>query len=238
MSSWPKEARSPKKPFTEADVFEGIAEDYVAWYSTPYGSYAHELEKELVLRFLGVYSGKRIVDVGCGPGLYMETLIRDAWIAGVDSSKAMLRIAKKRGNGLYLLASAEALPFKGEVFDIALSVLSLCFVADHESALREMRRVVRRGGKIVVAVLNKWSIYALEKRIVSMFKPSVYSKARFFDVFEVKKLGAESWSSALFALPWMPAVMLRFFHGVEGFLSRLLKPFGAFLVFELDARGR
>lgn len=217
--------------------FEEIIEDYVAWYSTPYGRYAHELEMALVLRFLGEYERKKILDVGCGPGFYAELLSPVSQIVGIDSSKAMLKLARQRSSG-FVLASAESLPFKEGVFDLVLSVLALCFVGDHDVALNEIRRAVKKDGRIVVAVLNKWSLYALQKIISSEFRRSIYSEARFFNILEIKRLGARRWDSTLFALPTMPDLMLRLFRKFEGVLSKLLKPFGAFLVYELESSER
>ncbi len=216
-----------------AKGFQGSAEDYEAWYSTLFGSYAHELEKELVLKFVGTVRGKRILDVGCGTGLYTEILSDEGGsVIGIDPSMDMLRIARGRARASYLRASAEALPFKDGAFDVVVSVLALCFVSNVGKALSEMRRAVRRGGRLVMAVLNKWSSYAIQKRLVSKFRPSIYAKARFFDFLEIKGLGARRWDSVLFAQTWMPASMLEIFKKFEGALSEAFKPFGTFIVFE------
>ncbi len=194
-----------------AKGFQGLAEDYEAWYSTPFGSYAHELEKELVLKFVGTVRGKRILDVGCGTGLYTEILSEEGGsVIGIDPSMDMLRIARGRAKASYLRASAEALPFKDGAFDVVVSVLALCFVSNVGKALSGMRRAVRRGGRLVMAVLNKWSSYAIQKRLVSKFRPSIYAKARFFDFLEIKGLGARRWDSALFAQTGCPLPCWRY----------------------------
>ena len=217
--------------------FDEKAKSYDAWYKTPFGVYADGLEKNLVFKLLGPVKGKRLLDVGCGTGHFSITFSKEgARVVAMDSSIEMLRGAKEKihREGLdidLMLASAENLPFKKQTFDLVTSITSLCFVANPFKAANEMKRSVKGGGKILLAVLNSWSLYALEKRVSSRFKDSFWRKARFFNIFELNGLlDNGTWGSTLFALPWMPSWMLRALSKFEGFFSKVFKPFGAFIV--------
>ncbi len=207
------------------------AKQYDAWYSTPFGRYADKLEKELIFEFLGKVGGKRVLDAGCGTGNYtVELAKRKAVVVGLDSSVEMLKFAKEKAKGIqFVLGSMLCLPFKDKSFDALVSVTALEFCLQNPGrAVQEMRRV---GSRAVVGVLNKWSLYCAEKKLESKFKESVYSKARFYSIIELKRLfGGVEWSSTLFALPFMPSWLLKIFAKFEKRLSKIFKPFGAFIV--------
>ena len=62
--------------------------EYEKWYKTAFGSYAHDLEKEKILRLVGNAKGKKVLDVGCGTGIYSVLLAeRAAKVTGIDPSK-------------------------------------------------------------------------------------------------------------------------------------------------------
>lgn len=221
-------------------VFNKIAERYNAWYKTPFGKYADKLEKDLVLHFIDPVKGMNILDIGSGTGNYSALLAnRAANVVGLDSSPGMLHVAKKKtkqgeGDVDFILGDAENLPLKNQSFDAAVSVTSLCFIENFEKVVYEMRRIVKSSGKIVVGDLNKWSLYGIGKKLVSKFKESVYREAKFHSISELKYFFHKvKWDSTLFALPWMPNWLLKIFAQLEKPLSRLLKPFGAFIVLRI-----
>ena len=96
--------------------------------------------------------GGRLLDVGCGTGFVID-LARDlfARIDGVDVTPAMLERVDRSGGHVHLHeARAEALPFADGSFDMASSYAFMHHVADHRAILREVRRVLRRGGLFYV----------------------------------------------------------------------------------------
>lgn len=211
------------------------AKQYDAWYLTPFGKYADKLEKKLVFKFTGDISGKRVLDAGCGTGNYtVELANRGASVVGLDTSIEMINAAReksvKSGPAVFVRGSMSNLPFKSNAYDLAISVTSLEFCkGDAAEAVREIKRAVKEGA--IFGVLNKWSVYALEKKIISRFKETVYKDARFYSASELKNLfGEVKWESTLFALDFMPAWFLRFFSRFERITSAVLKPFGAFIV--------
>lgn len=101
--------------------------------------------------------GDDVLDVACGTGV----LARDAAarvapagrVTGLDVNAGMLAVARRRAPDLtFDEGRAEALPYADGAFDAALSQFGLMFYDDRVAALREMGRVVRPGGRVVVAV--------------------------------------------------------------------------------------
>lgn len=97
-----------------------------------------------------------VLEVGVGTGLnfahYDATKVRR--IVGLDPAKEMHRLARKRmsraGLEVELLAlSAEGIPFEGATFDTVLVTYTLCSIASPVAALREMRRVLKPGGRLI-----------------------------------------------------------------------------------------
>jgi ubiquinone/menaquinone biosynthesis C-methylase UbiE len=113
--------------------------------------------RRLVREALAVQPGERILDVGCGPGFYCLELLEDVGegaVLGVDSSPAMLALARGRCEGREEVAFRESdattLPVGDGEFDGALCVQVLEYVADATAALSEMYRALRPGGRVVV----------------------------------------------------------------------------------------
>ena len=114
--------------------------------------------RRLVHDALAAAPGEHVLDVGCGPGFYVAELLDrvgpQGAVVGVDSSAQMLGLAVRRCEGYDNVAFHEApatsLPVADAGFDAALSVQVLEYVGDVDTALAEMRRALRPGGRAVV----------------------------------------------------------------------------------------
>lgn len=103
--------------------------------------------------------GERLLDVGCGTGIVARTAAARVGsagrVAGLDINEGMLRVARRLGPAIdWRRGDALALPFEDGAFDAVASQQMLQFVPDPAQALREMRRVTARGGRVVAAVLR------------------------------------------------------------------------------------
>lgn len=117
---------------------------------------------ENVVRRGDLGPGQRVLDLGTGTGsvaIGVASLVGPAGkVTGVDISSDMLALTRRRvvESGYTNIdlheGRAEQLPAGDESFDVILASLSLMYVIDRAAAAREMRRVLRRGGRFVAAV--------------------------------------------------------------------------------------
>lgn len=102
--------------------------------------------------------GERVLDVACGTGvvarLAAERVGTTGSVAGLDLNPGMLAVARSvvpHGVSIeWHEASAEAMPLPDEAFDVVICQMGLQFVPDKRAALREMRRVLVAGGRLVI----------------------------------------------------------------------------------------
>ncbi len=106
--------------------------------------------------FASIEAGRRVLDVGCGPGALTSELARRVGasaVAAVDPSPGFVEAARERNPEVAVRrAEAERLPFDDESFDAALAQLVVHFMSDPAAGLREMRRVTRGGGLVAACV--------------------------------------------------------------------------------------
>jgi SAM-dependent methyltransferase len=95
----------------------------------------------------------RILDVGCGNGIFWESLLGGPRAIGIDYSLSMCVLARARKLLAYQ-ANALALPFADEQFDLIYSAEMLQLIDDLPALFAELARVCRPGGRIVVSTLN------------------------------------------------------------------------------------
>ncbi len=99
----------------------------------------------------------RILDIGCGNGIFWESLLGGRRVVGIDYSLNMCVLASARKMVAYQ-ANALALPFADAQFDLIYSAEVLQYAENLEILLAELARVCRPGGRIVVSTLNAASL--------------------------------------------------------------------------------
>jgi ubiquinone/menaquinone biosynthesis C-methylase UbiE len=112
---------------------------------------------ERVLAAADVQPGDKVLDVACGTGILArkaaEFVGPDGSVVGVDVNSGMLAVAERLGPEIeWKTGAAELLPFEDNSFVKIVSQFGLMFFEDQVKAIREMKRVVRSGGTIAVAV--------------------------------------------------------------------------------------
>jgi ubiquinone/menaquinone biosynthesis C-methylase UbiE len=113
-----------------------------------------------VIELVDVGPNDKVLEVGFGPGVAIQLLsqrVPAGWVAGVDQSQEMVRQAAARnaeaarGRRVDLrYGSAERLPFGDETFDKVLAINSMQAWTDAGAGLREIRRVLKPGGNVVL----------------------------------------------------------------------------------------
>lgn len=116
-------------------------------------------DRPAVLGLLGEVAGCRVLDVGCGPGLYAAELAqRGADVVGFDGSARLVQIARSRvGDGADLRVHdvRDPLDWLGdETIDRAVMALVLHHLDNPVPALRELHRVLKPGGRLVVSTVH------------------------------------------------------------------------------------
>ena len=104
-----------------------------------------------------IQSGEDVLDVACGTGVLARHAASrvgpGGFVAGVDPSAGMLAVAARLAPTIeWRRGTAEALPYPDQRFDAVVSQFGLMFFTDRHRALHEMDRVLKRGGRMAVAV--------------------------------------------------------------------------------------
>ena len=153
---------------TDRMLFDDWPERYEAWFATPIGRLVKDTECGLVLEMLSPGKGEKILDAGCGTGVFtLDYLARGADVVGLDISAPMLALAVRKASGYPFVAvqgDMLTLPFEDECFDKAVSVTAVEFIQDARRAVDELFRVTKPGGLVVVGTLNSLSPWSARRR--------------------------------------------------------------------------
>jgi ubiquinone/menaquinone biosynthesis C-methylase UbiE len=133
-----------------------------AFYDGKAHSYDRWLDAYERLMMIGAHRDRllsrahgRTLEVGVGSGRNLAAYPVDAQVTGIDISPAMLEIAKSRASQLgrvidLRVGDAQDLDFPDGSFDTAVAILVLSAVPDHHQAIREIKRVLRADGRLLV----------------------------------------------------------------------------------------
>ncbi len=114
--------------------------------------------RQAIMRALNLKTGERVLDVGSGPGhqaLEMSPMVGSSGkVDGVDVSESMMKIARARcedfPNVEFHEADAVDLPFEDGTFDAVMSSMVFEYLPDVPSALTEIHRVLKPGGRVAI----------------------------------------------------------------------------------------
>ena len=168
-----------KQPHEVAEMFDGVAERYDLTNTVL--SFGQDRGWRRATRAaLGLRPGERVLDVGAGTGVSTEELGRSgAFAVGADLSTGMLRAGRRSGRHVPLVAGdALRLPFPDETFDAVTISFALRNVVDTGAALRELGRVTRPGGRLVVCEFSHPTNVAFRTVYLSYLMRSLPTVAR------------------------------------------------------------
>ncbi|MBI2170798.1 MAG: methyltransferase domain-containing protein [Chloroflexi bacterium] len=122
---------------------------------------AKESERRQMVEDLGLKPGDRVLDLGCGPGLWTPMFARmvgqSGKVIGVDFDEALIDYARnklenKRFAGVleFQVGDFYDIPFADNTFDLVFFGNCLAYVTDQPRVLAELKRVTRQGGRVVV----------------------------------------------------------------------------------------
>jgi SAM-dependent methyltransferase len=135
---------------TARSAYDELADSYAV--DVRANAYNAHLEFPGTSSLIPDVDGKRVLDAGCGTGVYSEHLVeRGADVVGVDVSEEMLAHARDAVDAAAFqqVDLADPLPFEDDAFDGVVSALALSYVADWDHVFGEFRRVLRDGGFVV-----------------------------------------------------------------------------------------
>lgn len=147
-------------------TYDAVAREYAVMNQTaPYNAL---YERPAVISLLGDVAAKRVLDVGCGSGILSQHLVEHgAEVVGFDASAEMIAIAKARAleNAEFRVADfAEPLTFLADgSVDLAVGSLVMHYLHDWVAPLRELRRVLRRDGALVLSTHHPAQDVALSR---------------------------------------------------------------------------
>jgi len=142
---------------------------------------------------------KKGLEIGVGTGRFAKPLGINL---GIEPSKKMAEIAKKRGIKV-VEGYAEKLPFEDNLFDLVLMVTTICFVSDIDKSLKEANRVLKKGGHIIIAFIDKNSklgqFYEKNRKKSRFYKEATfYNKDEIIDLMKTHGFAFEDCAESLF----------------------------------------
>ena len=127
--------------------FEQYADQYETWFAE--NRYAYQSELDAIRPHLP--SEGKGIEIGVGSGLFAQPLgITD----GIEPSTRMRKLARYRGITV-IDGIAENLTLHDDIYDFALMVTTICFLDNVPLALSEVNRILKPGGKLIIALVDK-----------------------------------------------------------------------------------
>lgn len=148
----------------------------------------------------------KVLDLACGTGVLARSVagqLQDGSVTGVDPNPGMLAVAKRSAPNIeWLQGSAEELPFDNDTFDIVVSQFGLMLFSSPKTALKEMKRVLKAGGYLLIAVFDSIHKMPAYEMMADLFERkvnrSVGEALRFpFSMGHTDKLYSLFWNAGL-----------------------------------------
>jgi ubiquinone/menaquinone biosynthesis C-methylase UbiE len=175
----PHSENEPAVPVADYDDFAAVysAENEKSLFNAYYN-------RPEMIRLVGDVAGLSVLDAGCGSGPLMDDLrAKGAVVAGFDLSAAMVDLARERlgeDADLRVADLGAPLPYPDDRYDVVVVSLALHYVEDWASALAELRRTLKPGGRLIVSIIHP-TVYAISYPEADYFALTQYSEDYTFD---------------------------------------------------------
>lgn len=188
--------------------------EYEKMYQLEESNWWYTGRRNLIIKAIGKFlngSGDKqlqILDAGCGTGINLRYLKAYGKAYGLDISKEALKFSSIRGSSPLICGSLDKLPLNSEQFDLVVALDVIEHIQDDLSAIRELNRVLRPGGCLIVTVPAfqfLWSNHDL-----AVHHKRRYTRSELCDIlqrggFSIKR--ATYWNFFLF----LPVAVMRMF---------------------------
>ncbi len=163
QSTAPAPPGSPDEEWPSTTRYASLLEAYYDAVNDAYDDWSSGIHRRLAARLIEIASplpGERVLDVGCGTGLVAhlaaERVGSSGEVFGIDIAKRLLEVAERRVSAgvRFFHVPAETLMFSDCTFDVVTIGDALPYLSDPPRALGEAWRVLRRGARIAVSVLD------------------------------------------------------------------------------------
>jgi len=164
------------------------AQAYGRWLDDPRNAAAIEIESRLMVEMLDPLSTDSALSIGCCAGTRLAPLVeKGVNLTAIDPSPYMLDLVSGYyANRIELYRGRfEDLPFEDNSFNHACLVLSLEFVDQPQKVIEEACRVAK--DRLFIGFLNRYAIKGLQRRVSGMFRETLFKRAAFFSVWELKR---------------------------------------------------
>jgi phosphatidylethanolamine/phosphatidyl-N-methylethanolamine N-methyltransferase len=160
----------------ENDFVENVYDKLAKVYDLFFGPTLHPGRLQAIER-MNIQPGERVLEVGVGTGINLALYPREATVTGIDFSSSMLekareRAARKNAAPVRLLQmDAADIKFADDSFDIVYAPYLISVVPDPVKVAQEMRRVCRKGGRIIFLnhYLSPNPVLSRLERLISPF---------------------------------------------------------------------
>ena len=153
-------------------TFEDNAQDYFGWYiRDTSGAHSFNIRRKRVYEYLDNMEGGKLLDIGCGPGVMVKYAINHSFeFYGIDVAKNMIDQCSEMFEDIksahFFVGEIEKIQYPENFFDVVTAMGVVEYIDDDIIAIKEMYRVVKPGGIIIITLPNKRSPYRIWDRII------------------------------------------------------------------------
>jgi SAM-dependent methyltransferase len=192
------------------------------WFQSTQGAAVLKSERKIVNALIEMLFGYHILQVGCSDEI---SLISDSPVG-----HKVIFSSQFRAGASGAVANNEELPLESDSIDVILIHHALDFTENSHRLLREVTRVLRPGGRLIIVGFNLWSYWGLWKLFKSRANVPwcgrFISKGRLSDWLQLLDLQIESTSYGLHFMPFKFTKLLESSDKVEEFGNRIKSPLG------------